>query len=401
MRTIFLWFLLIIFVDEIYGQVDPTKAPLVLQLPGMQNASVQKGLKYKTINDTLLTFNIYYPPGFDGKSVLPLVIFNNGVGINELPEWKVYDDWARLVAFHGMIAVTHQSRQGKSLKDSEDLVDYLVQNSNRLNLDKNRMAIWACSANVGAGLPLAMQQNRKYIRALVMYYGAGWRPEDNVIKRQDLEIQVVRAGLDFYDLNKNIETFVRNAMERDAHLEYINYPEGQHAFDVVDDTPRTRMIIQQTLNFLKQKLSTDYPENETFVLTNRLLWHNIIDEEKTDETLLEFKKAMAKYGKMPNHSPWFNHIIDERNLNQMGYELLEADRTEDAIKVFSANQEAFPESPNVYDALGDAYEKARDKIKAVENSRIALEKLNKTSNLAPQTKAAIRRSAEAKIKRLQ
>src|SRR5688572_28070463 len=106
MRTIFLWFLLTLFVNKIYGQVDPTKAPLVLQLPGMQNASVQKGLKYKTINDTLLTFNIYYPPGFDKKSILPLVIFNNGVGINELPEWKVYDDWARLVAFHGMIAVT-------------------------------------------------------------------------------------------------------------------------------------------------------------------------------------------------------------------------------------------------------------------------------------------------------
>lgn len=383
------------------GQVNPTLAPVVCQLPGMDKVMVQKGLVYKTLNDTTLSFDIYYPPGFDRKSELPLVIFNNGVGGNELPTWRVYQDWAKLVALNGMIAINHQSRRGKTLKDSEDLIDYLQQHAAELKLDKNRFAIWACSANVGAGMPLAMQPTRKYIRALVMYYGAGWRPEDNVVKRQDLEIQVVRAGLDFYTLNKSIETFMLNALTNDAHIEFINYPEGQHAFDVVDDTPRSKMIIKQTLDFLKQKLSKEYPVNENFVLTNNLLWHMVVEEKRTEEAITEFKKAMTKYSQMKNHSYFFNHIIDERNLNQMGYQLLQANRTEEAIKILTANQEAFSHSPNVYDALGDAFEKAGDKSRAVANSKIALEKLENATNLQPQTKEAIRKSAEAKIKRLQ
>jgi tetratricopeptide (TPR) repeat protein len=300
-----------------------------------------------------------------------------------------------------MIAVNHKSRSGRTLKDSEDLVDYLRQHAGELKIDKNRIGIWACSANVGVGMPLAMQSQRRYIKALVMYYGAGWKPEDNVVKRQDLEIQVVRAGLDFYNLNKSLESFVHNALTKDAHLEYINYPEGQHAFDVLDDTPRSKMIIQQTLAFLKQKLSNEYPLNESFVLTNSMLWHMILEEKKTEEALLEFKKAMARYSKMPNHSPWYNHVIDERNLNQLGYELLKVQRTGEALKVFTANQEAFPDSPNVYDGLADAYEKSGDRSQALKYSKIVLEKLNSAKNLQPQMKAAIRASAEAKIKRLQ
>lgn len=381
------------------AQINPSTAPVVLQVPGMENVKVEKGLTYKTINDTTLRFDIYYPPGSDGKTRLPMVIFVNGVGIDALPTWRVYQDWARLVAVNGMIAVNHTSRGGKALKDTEALVDYLQKNATELGIDKDRVGIWSCSANVGVGLPLAMQDNRKYIRTLIMYYGAGWTPEDNVVKRQDLEIQVVRAGLDFHTLNQNIETFVKHAMTVDAHLEYINYPEGQHAFDIFDDTPRSKMIIQQTLDFLKQKLSKDYPVHQPFVLTNSLIWHRILEEKKIDETLAEFKKAMAMYGKMPNHTPWFNHVIDERNLNQLGYELLEAERNDDALKVFRANQEAFPESPNVYDALGDAYEKSGDKKNAAANAKLALEKLKK-ADIQPQMKEAIRKSAEEKLARL-
>jgi tetratricopeptide (TPR) repeat protein len=381
--------------------INPTVAPLVLQLPGMDKVIVQKDVAYKNLKDTTLTFDIYYPPGFDKKSVLPLVIFNNGVGGNEVPTWRVYQDWAKLVALHGMIAVNHQSRRGKTLKDSEDLVDYLQLHAGELKVDRNSFGLWACSGNVGAGMPLAMQQNRRYIRALVMYYGAGWRPEDNTIKRQDLEIQVVRAGLDFYNLNKSLESFMVNALKTDAHVQFINYPEGQHAFDVLDDTPRTKTIIQQTLDFFKQKLSNTYPANEGFVLTNVLLWNMVMEEKRTDEAVAEFKKAISKYSKMPNHSPWYNHVFDERNLNQMGYQLLGVNRMDEAIKIFKANQEAFPDSPNVYDGLGDAYEKAGDKEKAIANSKLALEKLGKAANIQPQMKEAIRTSAEAKLKRLQ
>src|SRR5688572_21225689 len=101
MRTLTIRLTLIISICVIQpslSQVDPTKATLVYQHQDMEKVTVQNGLTYKTINDTTLTYDVYYPPGFNKKSNLPLVIFNNGVGGNELPTWRVYKDWAKLAA---------------------------------------------------------------------------------------------------------------------------------------------------------------------------------------------------------------------------------------------------------------------------------------------------------------
>ena len=44
-------------------------------------------------------------------------------------------------------------------------------------------------------------------------------------------------------------------------------------------------------------------------------------------------------------------------LNVIGYNLIFKDRLADAIIVMKANQRLFPEDPNCYDSLGDAYER--------------------------------------------
>lgn len=47
----------------------------------------------------------------------------------------------------------------------------------------------------------------------------------------------------------------------------------------------------------------------------------------------------------------------ENTLNQIGYQLLRADRTAEALEYFKKNVENYPNSANVYDSLGEAYEK--------------------------------------------
>jgi tetratricopeptide (TPR) repeat protein len=42
-------------------------------------------------------------------------------------------------------------------------------------------------------------------------------------------------------------------------------------------------------------------------------------------------------------------------LNDLGYDLLKQSRVDDAIRAFRANIAAYPESPRVYQAIGDAY----------------------------------------------
>jgi pimeloyl-ACP methyl ester carboxylesterase len=50
--------------------------------------------------------------------------------------------------------------------------------------------------------------------------------------------------------------------------------------------------------------------------------------------------------------------FDQGLLNRLGYTLLRMEQTEDAIAVFELNAEEYPEAPNPYDSLGDAYRAA-------------------------------------------
>jgi Tfp pilus assembly protein PilF len=47
----------------------------------------------------------------------------------------------------------------------------------------------------------------------------------------------------------------------------------------------------------------------------------------------------------------------EALVNQIGYQFLGSEKPEEAIATFKANVERYPNSANVYDSLGEAYEK--------------------------------------------
>lgn len=62
---------------------------------------------------------------------------------------------------------------------------------------------------------------------------------------------------------------------------------------------------------------------------------------------------------------------DELDMNALGYWLLETDRA-GAVKIFQLNAEAYPQSANVYDSLGEAYAKNGQKQLARESYQKAL-----------------------------
>lgn len=63
----------------------------------------------------------------------------------------------------------------------------------------------------------------------------------------------------------------------------------------------------------------------------------------------------------------------EFNLNLFGYSLLGKEKYEDAIKIFKLNIIEFPESANVFDSLGEAYERWGKNNLAQENYKIAVQ----------------------------
>jgi tetratricopeptide (TPR) repeat protein len=65
----------------------------------------------------------------------------------------------------------------------------------------------------------------------------------------------------------------------------------------------------------------------------------------------------------------------EDNINNAGYQLMNANRLNDAIELFKLNVKFFPKAWNPYDSLGEAYAKAGKKDLAIKNYEMSI-KLN-------------------------
>lgn len=76
----------------------------------------------------------------------------------------------------------------------------------------------------------------------------------------------------------------------------------------------------------------------------------------------------------------YKMLPNEDTLNRIGYIYLRGANFDDAIKIFKYNVELYPESANVYDSLGDAFEKKDDPERALENYKVAVE-LSEKQNL--------------------
>jgi len=78
-----------------------------------------------------------------------------------------------------------------------------------------------------------------------------------------------------------------------------------------------------------------------------------------------YKKISEKYN--------IEITTPEHVINLLGYNYLRAGKTEKAIEVFTENTKRFPDSPNVYDSLGEAYESNKQNDLAKGNYKKAWE----------------------------
>lgn len=67
------------------------------------------------------------------------------------------------------------------------------------------------------------------------------------------------------------------------------------------------------------------------------------------------------------------YAVKENEMNSLGYKLLQSGKVKEAIEVLKLNVEAFPESGNVYDSLGEAYLADGNKDLAIYNYKKSIE----------------------------
>lgn len=193
-----------------------------------------------------------------------------------------------MIAASGLIAVTFNHRSPDkhiSLKDVagdvDDLTKYLREHAGELQIDRDKLAICACSAGVPLGIRSALRGTPAFVRCLVAYYG----PLDMALLKDEWELTedevqefsattyleesveklapmfITRAGIDHPAINASIDSFIKEASAKNVTLDYMTHPGGHHAFDVLDDVARSHEIIKGTLEFTKNHLIGTSPSN--------------------------------------------------------------------------------------------------------------------------------------------
>jgi acetyl esterase/lipase len=271
---------------------------VVYEVEDMHEVRVRKDLLYKTVEETDLHLDIYYPAHMHKNTSLPAVLLIHGDGppayLKGIKDSGQYVSWGELIAASGLIAVNfnHRSTEGLTnvagvMNDIDDLITYVRENSHSLRIEAENLAIWMCSAGGFLGLHAALNEAPPYVRAIVCYYALTelqayykglygdvdaatqafiptFTEEDfaefsslDLLRRRPSDLApmfIARAGLDNPGLNEVLDSFISEAIAQNTTLQFMNHPTGRHGFDIRDDDPRSSEIIQATLTFLQTHL---------------------------------------------------------------------------------------------------------------------------------------------------
>jgi len=174
-------------------------------------------------------------------------------------------------------------------------------------------------------------------------YGWGVRQAQVGPKKEDRTLQSHAGGI------FGFATFIRRVVE-DRHLVVLLNNTGETGLDAM-----TMGIID--ILYGRTPPPPKRPIGDTLAAT--------ITQKGVDA-------AVAQYRDL-KHREKDSYDFGEEELNRLGYQLLGAAKTGEAIAIFKINVEAYPESWNVYDSLAEGYANAGQKELAIKNYARSLE----------------------------
>lgn len=231
--------------------------------------------------DPAAKFDVYRPVDAQQPAV---VVFVHGdtadpQRLKDVKDWGQFISWGELCAASGLAAITfnHRSSHRRTrmrdvTDDIEAMLDHVATSGESLGLDASRVGLFSISMGVPNGICVAFVRQPR-LRCAVAFYGPldlSKLEEEGAPARNSLKefsplhqlksghelppLFVARAGRDHPALNESIDSFVREALERNLQLDILNHPDGPHAFDVRDPSPRSREIIRGAVQFLQAHL---------------------------------------------------------------------------------------------------------------------------------------------------
>jgi dienelactone hydrolase len=231
------------------------------RVPGMEHVAVRRNLGP-------LEFDLYSPAATPAPCVI--LIHGGPVPPNLLTtpkDWGWFESYGRLLAASGMAAIMFNHRffapdmLPNAIADVQDLLTYVREHSEALNVDPDRLCLWVFSGG-GPIISPFLRETPDAVRCVVAYYAAlhaaapEFSPAIQISENTGRlpALLIARAGLDHPMLNQAMDLFIQNALKKNACIDVLNHATGQHGFDCKDDNARTRDILRRTIEFLHAQL---------------------------------------------------------------------------------------------------------------------------------------------------
>lgn len=161
----------------------------------------------------------------------------------------------------------------------------------------------------------------------------------------------------------------------DNHIRFTSHGGGINGFN----TLIVRLLDDQNLVVLLNNTGGTRLEEMSTGIINILygqpydLPKRSIAEEIYQKLMVEDLDRVIRHYQIIREKRQEEFHLNEAELNNLGYRLLSQGRIDEAIAIFQQNVQAFPESSNVYDSLGEAFMEKGNRKAAIRNYEKSLE----------------------------
>jgi tetratricopeptide (TPR) repeat protein len=182
----------------------------------------------------------------------PAIIFLNAIGETpgrpKVKSWTIYTSWPRLMAAQGYIGISMETDGAKVIQSLQSLFKFLETKGAGYGIDKDRLGVYAASANVSQSSKYLMSDEAfKGIKAAALYYG---RPPVGPF-RKDLPVMFLIAE---GDMNPGYNGLWGEVLKNNAPWTIKMGTRMPHAFDAISDNDEARILIKETISFWKNHL---------------------------------------------------------------------------------------------------------------------------------------------------
>jgi len=271
--------------------------------------------------------------------------------------------------------------------DVETAYKFLVEQP---SVSPGILAVGGASCGVNQSVHLAMKHSE--IKALVLLSEITDMGGRNFLRAHpSLPLFLATAEDDadpgVSDLMQWLSTFSTN-----PHTKFVRYKTGGHGVEIFAAHPELPATIVDWVTMAVRSPSVATAKASPNASPETQFLETLDQPGAAANAAQLYAEAI---GKRPNGA-----AVSELVLNRIGYDHLQDGDKKGAIAILKLNASLYPNSPNVYDSLGDAYLADGQKDLARQYAHKALELLAHDITDPEDRRKAIRDSAEQKLKQL-